>query len=107
LRAGKAAAVHVRADGLAGPLLALNAAGIIPVSIPTTGGRIDATVLLLWQGDPPAELSWSDGRAGGVSALHAQPLGVDDRLVTIAGEGADAPSLLAELFPGKRPVIVK
>jgi hypothetical protein len=107
LRAGKAAAVHIRAGGLSGPMLALSGAGMIALSIPTTGGRVDATVPLLWQGDPPAELNWSDGGAGGVSALRSQPLGVDDRLVLAAGESADTAALLAELFPSKRPVVVK
>src|SRR4051812_45352648 len=71
IRPGKSAAVQIRADSLAGTSLTLSGSGLIPVSIPINGGRVDAIVPLLWQAEAPAELNWSDGRAGGVATLRS------------------------------------
>jgi hypothetical protein len=115
-RAGRAAAVRVVADGLGGPALTLGepadgtgggwAAGVVPVRLPVTGGRVDAVVPLLFAGDPLAALGWSDGRSAGTATLAVRPLGIDDRLVAVAGDPGDAAALAADLFPAKRPVVV-
>jgi hypothetical protein len=112
-RAGRAAAVRVVADGLAGPTLTIAGDGAVPVRIPTTAGRVDAVVpLLLTTGDPPAELRWSDGRVSGGVPFAARPLGPRDRLVVAVGDPPGAAELAADLFPGGgtaaggRPVVV-
>jgi hypothetical protein len=106
VRTGRCSAIQISGDGLGGGTLTLSGQGIIPIQVPITAGRVDAAVPLMSQGEPPAELSWSDGAASGTSAVSPRILGADERLVVVAGDPADTAGLLAELFPGKRAVLV-
>lgn len=105
VRTGRCAAIHVTGEGLSGEQISLTGAGVIPIQIPTSAGRIDAIVPLISQGEPPAELTWTDGAASGVVPIISHVLSTDERLVVIAGDPPDAPPLLSEIFPGQRPVL--
>ncbi len=108
MRAGRAAAVHVSAQGLSAARLSLAGEGIVTVRLPTTAGRVEATLPLLVQGQPPKQLRWSAGDRVDVPApLGLRLLGSQDRLIVAAAGLPDAGQVAAELFPDKQRIEVR
>ncbi|QOV87765.1 hypothetical protein [Humisphaera borealis] len=105
-RLGKATAIHISAEGLAASRLLLNGEGLVPVQVPATAGRVEATVPVMTQGLPPDRLTWTAGRQTGSTAITVRSLRTDERLVAVAGDSADAKAFAASLFSDKKPVLV-
>jgi hypothetical protein len=106
VRSGRTTAIQISADGLTGQTLSLTGTGVIAVSLPISDGKIDAVIPLIAQGEPLAEVTWTDGAASGTVAISPRVLETDERLIVIAGNPAGATELISELFPGKRPVLI-
>jgi hypothetical protein len=99
--------VRVAADALRpGTLITLAADGAVPTELDAGGGKTDAVVPWLAVGEV-GEPKWSvAGRAAGSVATPLKPLGEDERLVALAGEGHRTRDA-AVLFPGKVVVTVR